>query len=214
MDKIMDRLTEIGLKYKTDKAGRETGHGFTEFYYPHFAKLTNPTILEIGIYTGASLKMMEEFYGNPKIIGVDIESKTEYDNGHIKTLIADQSNRKQLLKVLDYASEFDIIIDDGGHTMEQQFRTIATLFPYVKKGGIYILEDLHTSFIGAHFNPNGDTFTSYDYIYRLSKGLESSPPYMSIDEVDEILSNTDKVEIYQKDPNDFLHSITSVIVKK
>ena len=210
----MDRLTEIGLKYKTDKAGRETGHGFTEFYYPYFAKLTNPTILEIGVYTGASLQMMEEFYGNPKIVGVDIEPKTQYDTKCVKTLIADQSNREQLLKVLDHAKEFDIIIDDGGHTMEQQFRTIATLFPYVKKGGIYILEDLHTSFIGAHFNPRGDTFTPYDYIYRLSRGLESSPPYMSPEEVDEIAANTESVSIYQKDPKDFLHSITSVIVKK
>lgn len=210
----MDRLTEIGLKYKTDKAGRETGHGFTEFYYPHFSKLTNPTILEIGVYTGASLQMMEEFYGEAKIVGVDIEPKTQYDTKCVKTLVADQSNREQLLKVLDHATEFDIIIDDGGHTMEQQFRTIATLFPYVKKGGIYILEDLHTSFIGAHFNPNGDHFTPYDYIYRLSKGLESIPPYMSIEEAEKIAETTERVEIYQKDPNDFLHSITSIIVKK
>ncbi len=206
----MGRLTDLGYKHNTDKSD----HGYTEFYEPYFTKYHNPKILEIGVYTGGSVKMMEEFFGSPTIIGVDIESKTQYDSQHIKTLVADQANPKELLKVLDYEKEFDIIIDDGGHTMEQQLVSIATMFPYVKSGGIYILEDLHTSFIGGQYNPKNESFTAYDFIYRLSKKLEASSQYISEDQLAYIYENTIDVKIFQKDSHDFLHSITSVISKK
>ena len=41
---------------------------------------------------------------------------------------------------------FDIIIDDGGHTMEQQIISIETLFPLLSDGGVYLVEDTHTSY--------------------------------------------------------------------
>ncbi len=53
---------------------------------------------------------------------------------------------------------FDIILDDGGHTMKQQITSFKILYPFVKKGGIYIIEDLHTSYwknaFGACFGGN------------------------------------------------------------
>jgi hypothetical protein len=42
----------------------------------------------------------------------------------------------------------DIIIEDGGHTMQQQQVSLGFLFPYVKANGLYIIEDLHSSYIG------------------------------------------------------------------
>ena len=45
----------------------------------------------------------------------------------------------------------DIIIDDGGHTMEQQIATFEELYPWVNDQGIYICEDTHTSYWG-NFN--------------------------------------------------------------
>jgi hypothetical protein len=50
---------------------------------------------------------------------------------------------------------FDIVLDDGGHTMKQQIVTIKTLFPHVKNGGVFVVEDTHTSYwpgfgIAAH----------------------------------------------------------------
>jgi hypothetical protein len=207
----MNRLTEIGVKHNTDKAA---GHGFTEFYFNYFEKYTNPRILEIGIFDGASLKMMEEFFVAPTIVGIDIEPKKQYESKCIKTMIADQSVPEQLLKCLELCSEYDIIIDDGGHTMQQQLVTIATLFPHVKSGGIYVLEDLHTSFIGAHYNPYQDALTAYDFLYRLKMGLDIHTPYMSEEQIEYIRNNFGTIEVYQRDPNDYLHSITSVITKK
>ena len=207
----MNRLTELGIKYNTDKAA---GHGFTDFYHDYMVKYTNPRLLEIGIYDGASLKMWEEFFGFPTIVGVDIEPKKQYESVNIKTMIADQSDPTQLLKCLEVCSEYDIIVDDGGHTMQQQLVTIATLFPHLKSGGLYVLEDLHTSFIGAHYNPFKDSLSAYDFLYKLSNRLDIETPYVSTDQIEYIRNNVQSIDVYQKDPNDYLHSITSVIVKK
>jgi hypothetical protein len=207
----MNRLTELGIKHNTDKAA---GHGFTDFYHDYMVKYTNPRLLEIGIYDGASLKMWEEFFGSPTVVGVDIEPKKQYESLNIKTMIADQSDPTQLLKCLEVCSEYDIIVDDGGHTMQQQLVTIATLFPHLKSGGLYVLEDLHTSFIGAHYNPYRDSLTAYDFLYRLNSGLDIQTPYISPTQLEYIRNNVQFIDVYQKDANDYLHSITSVIIKK
>jgi len=207
----MNRLTEIGIKYNTDRAA---GHDFTEFYHDYMVKYTNPRLLEIGIYDGASLKMWEEFFGFPTIVGIDIESKKQYESLNIKTMVADQSDPMQLLKCLEVCSEYDIIVDDGGHTMQQQLVTIATLFPHLKSGGLYVLEDLHTSFIGEHYNPYIDSLTTCDFLYRVKNKLELETPYVSPTQLEYIRNNVELIEFFQKDPNDYLHSITSVIIKK
>ena len=46
--------------------------------------------------------------------------------------------------LLEYGNDFDIIIDDGGHTMKQQQISLGILFFAVKSGGYYVIEDLHT----------------------------------------------------------------------
>jgi hypothetical protein len=206
----MNRLTELGIKYGTDKS---TYHTFTEFYYQYFLRYKNPTVLEIGLYNGASIKMMEEFFGAPTIIGADIEPKTQYDNEHIKTVVADQSNPVQLLRVLDYAKEFDIIVDDGSHIISHQLTTLATLFPYVKSGGIYILEDLHTSFCNSYVGYQCD-ITAYDVVYRLKKNLEVKSKDISVEQMKYIVSNISNIEIYQSDKKSVTESVTCTIVKR
>jgi len=208
----MDRLTQLGEKYNTDKA---TGHKFTPFYDGYLSKYTNPTLLEIGIFDGASLKMWDEYYGNAKILGVDIEEKSKYESQNVKTIVADQSKSDELKKkCTDVYPEYDIIIDDGSHIVGHQIGTMAKMFPVLKSGGTYVLEDLHTSFIGCNYNPHQTNLTAYDFIYRLKKGWDIETPYSSQEEIDYIKNNISHVEIFQLNPDDYLHSITSVILKK
>ena len=51
-----------------------------------------------------------------------------------------------LKRVIDELPQLDILIDDGGHTMNQQLVSFKNLFPAVKDGGIYLIEDTHTSY--------------------------------------------------------------------
>ena len=71
---------------------------------------------------------------------------SETDFSRINIFVGDQSSPADLLHAVKAAGPFDVIVDDGGHSMLQQIVSLSTLLPFVKPGGVYILEDLATSF--------------------------------------------------------------------
>ena len=124
------------------------GHNYTELYERLFFPWKDEpiTIFEIGIAGGGSLKMWEGYFSKARIFAVDILPKSEFDNARVKTLIADQANRDQLQAAIHTAGgDIHILIDDGGHTMEQQQVSLGFLFKHVRPGGYYVIEDIHTS---------------------------------------------------------------------
>lgn len=147
-------MTRLGDKYGTDKGTK--AHSYTVLYDHFFTHNRHDIerVLEIGLgTTGGSMKMYRDFFPNAEIHGFDIEDCADFEGERMFTYIADQSKRDQLEKALiDSKGNFDIIIDDGGHTMDQQQISFGYLFPHVKRGGYYIIEDLHTSFFGDDYN--------------------------------------------------------------
>lgn len=139
-------LTRLADKYGTDK-GSST-HKYTDVYEYFLIPMRNQArkIFEIGVAGGASLFMWRDFFPNAVIYGIDIEDSSRLNSERVKTFVADQGNRKQLARfIASSGSAFDLILDDGGHTMDQQQISLGFLFPHVKPGGYYILEDVHTS---------------------------------------------------------------------
>ena len=158
------------LKDILDKGLAHTCHKWLHYlpiYHRHFdiyRKQKSVRILEIGIQNGGSLDLWNEYFGkdNCEIVGVDIDPKcASLAGGNITIHIGDQENKYFLMELLDLPP-FDIIIDDGGHTMAQQINTFEMLFGHVKPGGIYLCEDLHTSYwpqFGGGDHPG--TFINY-----------------------------------------------------
>ena len=60
--------------------------------------------------------------------------------------IGDQSDGIFLQDVATKHRPFDIIIDDGGHKMNQQIASFNALWPRLSDGGLYVVEDTHTSY--------------------------------------------------------------------
>lgn len=59
----------------------------------------------------------------------------------------DQSNCADLQSLaLRIATKIDVVIDDGSHHPYHQLRTFLFLFPYLPPGGIYVIEDVETSY--------------------------------------------------------------------
>jgi Methylase involved in ubiquinone/menaquinone biosynthesis len=147
-------LTEIANKYSTDKGTikKHDWEGDRHFYSPiydqYLSHLRNEsiTILEIGIGSGPSLKMWYEYMPNARIFALDIDDKTMYNNDRVKCYKGDQSNREHLERLMSVIGQVDVIIDDGGHYMNQQQISFASLFKYLKPDGMYFIEDLHTSY--------------------------------------------------------------------
>ena len=77
------------------------------------------------------------------------------DQAKISLHYGDQSKESDLLRVLSETghASFDVVIDDGGHGMTMQQVSLKTLFPFVAPGGVYIIEDLLTSYTSYDDQP-------------------------------------------------------------
>jgi hypothetical protein len=81
------------------------------------------------------------------ITGVDVNPRcASLTAPGISVVIGDQENRQFLNDLAERVGEIDIVIDDGGHTMAQQIATFEELWPRVRDGGVFLVEDLHTSY--------------------------------------------------------------------
>ncbi len=142
---------------------------YFEVYDKFFSKYRGKdvTVLEIGVFKGGSLQMWKNYFktsGNKvKIYGIDIDpecKKLEEDD--IKIIIGSQEDRNFLQEVKQQIGKVDILIDDGGHTMNQQLITFHELFDLVDDEGIYLCEDLHTSYMKEYGGSyKGETFIEY-----------------------------------------------------
>lgn len=145
-------LTELSIKYDTNKLW----HGYMSFYEKLFDsnRLTVKNFLEIGIDQGSSLMVWKDYFVHSNIYGIDLVIPDRVNN-HERLIcgIADQSDSNQLKALLDNWNSpvFDSILDDGGHSVKQQRVSIETLWPSLKSGGYYIIEDLHTNIRSMHF---------------------------------------------------------------
>lgn len=105
-------------------------------------------VVEIGVFQGGSLRMWREYFGEKaRIIGVDIDPwcKTLEEDG-FEIYLGSQSDRNFLRELKKKLPKIDILIDDGGHTMQQQIVTYEEMYDHVKEDGIYLCEDTMTSY--------------------------------------------------------------------
>lgn len=105
-------------------------------------------LIEFGVFHGGSLQMWKHYFGGQaQIIGVDVDPRcAQLAEPGIEIVIGDQEDPATHKMLREKYGDFDIVIDDGGHTMSQQIVTFQEMYPAVKAGGIYLAEDLHTSY--------------------------------------------------------------------
>ena len=145
-------LDKIGAYYKTDKAGE---HFYTPHYQSHFqaCRLKNIKLLEIGVggyddpnKGGSSLRMWKKYFPNGKIYAIDIFDKSGLQEERIKIFQGSQVDSPFLEKVTRETGGLDIIIDDGSHVNSHVIESFNLLFPKLNDGGIYVIEDVQTSY--------------------------------------------------------------------
>ena len=204
------------LARETDKGPSQ--HHYTELYERLFLEWQDEPIIifEIGIAKGGSLKMWQDYFRHARIFAVDIEPKTQFDNARVKTFAGDQAKREQLKPAIEAAGQPHILIDDGGHTMEQQQVSLGYLFRYVRPGGYYVIEDVHTSLpelwqgYGVERDGANTTLRMLENFVRGSKPSIQSK-YMLRDEMTYLDQHIDSVTIRHRPQS---RSIMAVIRKK
>jgi len=149
--------------------------------------------------------MWYDYFPNATIHAFDVSPQIQHENSRVKTHICDQSNREQMEKVMEKIGDVDIIIDDGSHVISHQQISLGFLFKYVKKGGQYWIEDLHTS--DSSVWNNGKRLYGYDMSFNegestvdvINDYLDNkvfNSPFLTEEENKYVTENTDLCEMY------------------
>jgi len=151
---ISRNLTFWGRLCGADKSDLGS-HFYTPHYMKHLRNFKNKKIklLEIGVggyenpkLGGNSLIMWKKYFPFGKIYAIDIFEKKALQENRIKIFQGSQIDKQFLDKVTKDIGLLDIIIDDGSHLQEHIIETFKILFLKLKDGGVYVIEDLQTSY--------------------------------------------------------------------
>lgn len=154
------KLADIHLNYKTDKG---VGHNYIETYDNLFGsiRLNKLNVLEIGVLLGGSLKMWEFYFENSMIYGIDDFSQVDtnvdfgnekvnsemvkkelFNHKRIEFIECDSRSAQQVQeRIASLGVGFDVIIDDGEHSLPCQIDNFNNFFPLLNDGGVYVVED-------------------------------------------------------------------------
>ncbi|HEV2376978.1 MAG TPA: hypothetical protein VGS19_33040 [Streptosporangiaceae bacterium] len=146
-------LGELAVRYGSDK------WGLLHWFTPHYERFLGPLrdqpvrVLEIGIggykdpsAGGESLLMWKRYFPRGLVFGLDVFDKHGLDQPRITTLTGDQNDPGYLAGVAERYGPFDVVIDDGSHINEHILTSFQALLPHVRAGGVYVIEDLWTSY--------------------------------------------------------------------
>lgn len=217
-------LNDLMKKYGSDKAD----HGFCEFYESFFGPIRESakTFLEIGVYYGASMRAWLDYFPNAMIYGIDDarwQQTWDFGTDRAGIALADQASRIDLAGFIEnICPEYDIVLDDGSHTMWGQQVSLACLLPAVKVGGFYVVEDLNSSaYPVASYSSKGKILQRYatgcDFPLTTTLDVLDQWPnlksdYMTQDEWDYLVAHVANVDIFDRD-GDHMHSTAVLEVK-
>jgi len=165
----MTDLCKIMTKYGSDKGSGH--HNYTPYYsnlFNHLVDKNNVNIFELGIGTkslkykssmgpngtpGASLRGWREWFKTASIYGADIDPTIMINEDNIKTYVVDQTIPQSINELWNNMKDitFDIIIDDGLHEWYANHIFLVNSNFKLKKGGIYIVEDIDNNYLNDFY---------------------------------------------------------------
>src|SRR4029077_11438544 len=135
-------------------------HRYIDKYEQAFALLGDVNdILEFGVLEGGSIRWLAKRFPHSRILGVDIVAPTPNwpRDDRIEYAHADQGDSRAIRAMFaNFGRRYDLIIDDGSHLPPHQASCLIEAFPFIRPGGLYILEDVHTS------HPENPDFRQYN----------------------------------------------------
>lgn len=143
-------LHQLAAKYGTDKGdgnhtvnGRNYLHVYDRYLPAH--RETAVVVVEVGILGGASLRMWRDYFTAAKIWGLDNNPASMFAEDRIATVLGSQDDPAALAQIAP-GCLLDVVIDDASHWNDLTLATFAGLWPRVRPGGLYFIEDLSCSY--------------------------------------------------------------------
>lgn len=178
-------IKEIFEETKTDKLWRHGYHRYYETQLAPYRDVDGLRLLEIGADSGISLAAWMEYFFTPAAVqgiayGVDAKQAKkkacdmmldQCDKLAIYSL--DQSDKTALTDMAKQNPEgWDIVIDDGSHYPGHQIISFQQLWPKIRPGGMYVVEDIESSYVD----------TGEVYGYQLKGGINKPPPDNAVEQ--------------------------------
>lgn len=182
--KTLIEIFENDITLKSDK-----WVPYFEVYETYFSKFKNKQInfIEVGVQGGGSMQMWREYFGKEaRIYGIDINPGIMHlPLTDVNLTVGDQANVNFWNIFFKEVKHVDCFLDDGGHTMEQQINTLTCVWPRLQKNGVYICEDLHTSY----YRDWGNGYKQEQTMVEFCKNLIDFVNLYHIEEKEEILKH-------------------------
>jgi hypothetical protein len=198
-----------------------TNHGYQRNYPRLLMSLRGKKlkILEIGVQEGNSVNLWSEYFGAQSVeqVCVDIVEKELPDS--VTFVRLDQSDETQLKGFVTSHRTFDLIVDDGSHVPCHQLLSLQILWDALVPGGIYIIEDIETSYWGnsrlygyrfdANFYKSNTIRVLKDFVEYVNEGMcrnRKNLPRNLVkvaEEVESIMFGYNCILLVKKDPDMF-----------
>ena len=144
--KASDQIEDGKGLYSGLKTDKFTGHAYLDTYERYVAplKAKAKNVLEIGINSGHSILMWHDFFSQAKIYGVDINDAPSFLNKERITCYKQDAYSMKFItdEFINKGIKFDLIIDDGPHTMESWRFFAKNYIPLLNTDGVAIIEDI------------------------------------------------------------------------
>ena len=166
-------LHDILVSHGSDKAGH---HEYDKAYEPLFQPLRRQPIslLEIGVEDGHSMATWAEYFTHPKtrIVGLAYKNNLKETLNDMRVQIAYGSQDSPTVqRELARKGNYTIILDDGSHVPSHQWNTFNALWPFVKPGGLYIIEDVETNYWATRASIYGNKLASEHNVMSKFKAI-------------------------------------------
>jgi hypothetical protein len=143
----MSTLDSIAKSHGTDKSSDIHNYCVKYQKYLPFNRYDNLNIMEIGVLDGKSLLTWKDYFYRSQILGIDINPECKkFEESGVMVEIGSQYDGNFLSRIWQQYGPFDMILDDGSHMNEHVIFSFEHLFDSVKSGGVYIIEDVCTSY--------------------------------------------------------------------
>ena len=175
--------------------------GYADCFHENLKELKNKKldILEIGLAKGGGIASLYFYFPNSNLIGVDNNPfRIRYKSNRIRSIYFDTSSKKILQNLSNHLNQkFDIILDDGGHQLIDQILSFSENFKNLKKGGIYIVEDLNYPDLHTMYNPTNEVVNLKTILKKISLGEEIFTKFMQKNEIENIKDDIESIKFYR-----------------
>ena len=184
------------------------GHGYSIFYQKYFENLrsNNLKILEVGSFHGNASAALYFYFKKSKLFAADIYPDLfRYRSNRIENFYVNSSDENSIQKnIIDkFSDNFDIIIEDAGHSLKDQIISLFMLFKKLNNGGLFIIEELDFPDTRKDMNLMNEKPTLREILLKFKKEKKLlNSKYIQKNDRDNFLDSIESLEIYKGNFNE------------